>query len=92
MESEVGLPIGVEHGAVYSSTTVAVPTASTFLAFTDGLVERRGENLDRGLERLRQAALADGDGLPELLDRLLRDLHVVASDDDTAIVGVRWTD
>ncbi len=56
LASEVGLPIGVEDGASYQSTTVSVPRGATFLAFTDGLVERRGETLDRGLARLREAA------------------------------------
>ena len=92
VESEVGLPIGVREGAVYSSTTVTVAPGATFLAFTDGLVERRGEPLDRGLARLRDAATAGHDGLPELLARLVNELRHAPSEDDTAIVGVRWRD
>jgi serine phosphatase RsbU (regulator of sigma subunit) len=92
VESEVGPPIGVETGAAYASRTVAVPPAATILAFTDGLIERRGESIDRGLERLRERAM-DGDiGLPDLLARLVRDLRLQPATDDTAIVGVRWSD
>jgi hypothetical protein len=50
LSREVGLPIGVEDGASYRTTTVAAPPAATFPTFTDGLVERRGESLDRELQ------------------------------------------
>src|SRR4029077_7785699 len=55
VDVEVGLPIGVEADALYRSTTVAGPPSVTVVAFTDGLVETRGESLDEGLERLRAA-------------------------------------
>lgn len=91
LESQIGLPIGVEADAIYSSTTVAVPPQATVLAFTDGLVERRGESLDASLARLREMANADGAPLSELLDDLVADLHVQPSEDDSAILGLRWT-
>jgi serine phosphatase RsbU (regulator of sigma subunit) len=91
LESQIGLPIGVEADAIYSSTTVAVPPQATVLAFTDGLVERRGESLDASLARLREMANADGTPLPELLDDLVADLHDQPSEDDSAILGLRWT-
>ena len=90
VESGVGLPIGVHDGASYSSTTITAPPAGTLLAFTDGLVERRGEALDRGLARLRGAATASDGSLGELLARLVSELRHGPSDDDIAIVGVRW--
>ena len=71
--------------------TVAVPPAATLLAYTDGLVERRGESIDDGLARLRDAALAQDGDLAGLLTRLVNDLRHGYSDDDTAIVGLRWT-
>jgi serine phosphatase RsbU (regulator of sigma subunit) len=86
----IGLPVGVQAGAEYVSTTTPAPAAGTFLAFTDGLVERRGENLDRGLERLRRAALAPQGELSELLGHLVSEVRPAPSEDDTAIVGVRW--
>ena len=89
--SEVGLPIGVQDGAAYTSTTVTAPPEATFLAFTDGLVERRGEPLDRSLARLRDAASGNHIGLPELLSKLVADLRHGPSEDDTAIVGLRWS-
>jgi len=91
LEAEIGLPIGVQEGTVYRSTTVTVPPEATVVAFTDGLVETRGENLDRGLERLRAAASSHDVGLPELLGRLVSEMGNGHSQDDIAIVGVRWT-
>jgi serine phosphatase RsbU (regulator of sigma subunit) len=91
LDCEVGLPIGVDAAAAYVSRTISVPATGTLLAFTDGLVERRGESLDEGLARLRDAATGHDDALPELLGRLVAELHSQPSEDDTAIVGLRWT-
>jgi serine phosphatase RsbU (regulator of sigma subunit) len=92
VELAVGLPIGTGEGERYASTTVEVPPGATVLAFTDGLVERRKESIDVGLDRLRAAA-AEGDRplsdlLGEVIDRLTPD----GSEDDTAILGMRWRD
>ncbi len=92
LDCGVGLPIGVESDATYTSSTISVPANATLLAFTDGLVERRGESLDNGLDRLRTAASRNHSGLGDLLGRILTDLRTGPSEDDTAIVGVRWTD
>lgn len=91
LSTDVGVPIGVEHDVLYAARTTTVPEHGTFLAFTDGLVERRGEHLDEGLARLRDAATAQNGNLEDLLDRLLRELRVGSQTDDTAIVGLRWT-
>lgn len=92
IRGEVGVPIGVRADATYVSTPVAAPPAATLLAFTDGLVERRGESIDAGLARLERAATGDDAGLDELLDRLVADLGSGGGDDDTAIAGLRWLD
>ena len=93
VDVEVGLPIGVESDTLYRSTTVTVPQSATVVAFcTDGLVEMRGESLDEGLERLLAAATRQHHvGLPELLGTLVAELVDGRSEDDIAIVGVRWT-
>jgi len=91
LEADVGLPIGVQEGTVYRSTTVTVPPEATVVAFTDGLVETRGDSLDRRLEQLRAAAPSHDQGLPELLGSLVSEMTNGRSQDDIAIVGVRWT-
>jgi serine phosphatase RsbU (regulator of sigma subunit) len=90
LECPPGLPIGVDDSAAYSSMVVPTSAAGTLLAFTDGLVERRGESLDAGLDRLREAAAGPQLELPELLSKLMRDLQDGPAEDDTAIVGLRW--
>ncbi|MFC8192624.1 SpoIIE family protein phosphatase [Cellulomonas sp. NPDC057328] len=62
---------------------------ATVLLYTDGLVERRGERLSAGLERLR-AHVEGLAGLPlqELCDRLVDEL-AAGSEDDVAILAVR---
>ena len=92
VRSEVGVPIGVRAGTEYTSTSVDTPRAATLLAFTDGLVERRGESIDAGLARLQHAASENHVPLEELLNRLIEDLRHDGSDDDTAIAALRWLD
>jgi serine phosphatase RsbU (regulator of sigma subunit) len=88
--SSVGVPIGVNSSATYTSTAVSTPRSATLLAFTDGLVERRGESIDTGLARLQDAATANHSDLDDLLGRLLELRR--GGDDDTAIAGLRWLD
>ena len=83
-------PIGVRHDSPYEEKTVSVQPQTTLVAFTDGLVERRGEVLDVGLARLRDAATTHSLALSELLAKLIRDLASDDHHDDTAIVGIRW--
>ncbi len=85
-------PIGVPSRGAPRATTVHVPRSATLLAFTDGAVERRGEVVDTGLERLRGAAAATGgQPLEPMLDGLLETLTADGSKDDTVILGLRWT-
>ena len=60
------------------------------LAYTDGLVERRGEHLDVGLARLKDASLDQDGSLEDLLTRILTRTIPTGSADDTAILGLRW--
>ena len=86
----VGVPIGVDPGRQYQSVKVRLPDRGTLLAFTDGLVERRGLNIDDALSRLRDAASQGDEPLAELLDRLLGEFGPDGFDDDAAILGIRW--
>lgn len=90
VEGDVGPPVGVDRNASYSSTTVSAPAGATLLAFTDGLVERRGENIDVGLERLRDQASTNHATLEQLITRVVEELRDDAAKDDTAIAGIRW--
>ncbi len=84
-----GLPVGIDRDAAYESRTVTAPPGSTLLAFTDGLVERRGESIEVGLERLRTAVGSNHGPLDDLMMRALGQLREDASD-DTALAGIQW--
>ena len=86
----VGPPIGTRPDATYRSTAIRVPDRCTLLAYTDGLVERRGEILDTGLEDLRRSVVRSDRPLDRVLSDVVDDLTSKGSDDDVAILGLRW--
>jgi type II secretory pathway pseudopilin PulG len=89
VDAPVGLPVGIDRAAEYSSVTVSAPPGATFLAFTDGLVERRGESIEVGLERLRTHVSTNHVSLDQLLAGVVQELRHDAPD-DTAVAGIRW--
>jgi hypothetical protein len=92
MECKVAPPVGVTAPDPPGVTEVRVSGPVTLLAFTDGAVERRREDLDTGLERLRSTAVAaDALPLPAVLDRLMQIPTDNGGRDDTVILGLRWT-
>jgi serine phosphatase RsbU (regulator of sigma subunit) len=87
-----GPAIGVTaNGTGYGESTTTLPASGTLVAFTDGLVERRGEVIDVGLARLGDLAVKQQLPLDQLIAKLARDLVSDNHHDDTAIVGIRWT-
>jgi hypothetical protein len=53
LEIAPGAPIGVRGPQPYVERTVVLEPGDALVAYTDGLVERRGESIDDGIERLR---------------------------------------
>jgi serine phosphatase RsbU (regulator of sigma subunit) len=90
VELDANVPIGVARKSPYLETAVPVSPNTTLIAFTDGLVERRGEVLDIGLARLRDAATGVTLALEDVLSKLADGLASEGHSDDTAIVGIRW--
>ncbi len=88
--TQPGLPVGVSDYR-YESVTVPFRPGSMLMAFTDGLVERRTEILDIGLKRFEEAARTHGGcSLDDTLSHVLEDLGAADSEDDIAIIGLRW--
>jgi len=83
-------PIGVTPDAHYHDHTIAVPPGAVVVAFTDGLVERRGEVIDVGLARLRDLATRQKLSLEALLARLADNLTSADHYDDAAVLGIQW--
>ncbi len=86
----IGLPVGVRRGADYVEAVQPLPETGTLFFYTDGLIERRGEMLTEGLERLSRAAAHPGGTLEQALDSILDEAIPHGSVDDTALLGVRW--
>jgi serine phosphatase RsbU (regulator of sigma subunit) len=82
--------LGVDPGTRRTEHRFDLPDHHTLLLFTDGLVERRGSDLDEGTARLR-VALADLGERPldELCDTLLARLVPQHGADDVALLAVR---
>ncbi|MBE7188068.1 SpoIIE family protein phosphatase [Jatrophihabitans endophyticus] len=85
------LLLGVDPMAPRHEHRVALAPGSTLVLYTDGLVERRDETLQAGLDRLVEAARdAAGRPLTQLCDALLTVLVPAAgTDDDVAVLAVR---
>jgi serine phosphatase RsbU (regulator of sigma subunit) len=81
------LGIPVEDG---TASEVAFPPGSVLIAYTDGLVERRGESIDVSIDRLQAFLDAAPDTRAEALaDELLRaNLGGAEPDDDVALVVI----
>lgn len=83
-----GIPVGVDPAFSRPDHTHPLPPASTLLLFTDGLIERRGQDIDAGLEKLAACAapLATAP-LEELCDALMPRQQTY--DDDVVLLALR---
>ena len=75
----------------YRNAVADLAPGDTVVLYTDGLIERRGESIDEGMNRLAEAAgEAAGDGPAALMSRLLAaTLPDGRGHDDVAVVAAR---
>ncbi|MFF9406242.1 SpoIIE family protein phosphatase [Streptomyces anandii] len=85
-DEPTGPPLGT-GGWMHASGSVPLGPGSTAVLYTDGLVERRDEDLDEGIASLERA-LAGATGTPQVVcDRLVRSAGVQADHyDDVAVL------
>ena len=82
--------LGIGAGTVRVDHSCDVPAGATLLLYTDGLVERRGSDLDVGTAALCQVLEAEAAReLEDLLDEGLRQLVGDGHADDVAVLAVR---
>ncbi len=72
--------------------TLELAPGDLLLGFTDGLVERRGSDLDAGLDRLLAAVGTQDEALDSLVERVDRTLLPdTPGRDDATVLAVRFT-
>ena len=91
LEDGLSPPLGVGADATYTEASRSLGVGETLLLYTDGLVERRGESMQDGLDRLLGVAVGrGGSDVDDLCDHILASLiesdHVA---DDIALVAMR---
>jgi serine phosphatase RsbU (regulator of sigma subunit) len=86
-----GPPLGADPSHRFTAAHTTAGPGDRLLLYTDGAVERRGESLQAGLDRLRDAAAEAGEGSAALLDAALGVLPG-ARRDDVAVVAVTLFD
>jgi serine phosphatase RsbU (regulator of sigma subunit) len=91
LEDGLAPPLGVTAEPDFTEHVHEMWAGSTLLLYTDGLVERRRESIQLGLDRLaREAVAQEGADVDDLCDNLLSSLidtdHV---GDDVALLAMR---
>ncbi|WP_031081574.1 GAF domain-containing SpoIIE family protein phosphatase [Streptomyces sp. NRRL WC-3549] len=86
------LLLGLPAGPWRREHTRELPPGSVLMLYTDGLVERRGSDLDDGIAQAEAMLSAHGDRpLPELLEAISRRLGDAPRSDDVAVLVLRVT-
>ncbi|WP_441247780.1 SpoIIE family protein phosphatase [Kitasatospora sp. McL0602] len=83
-----GVPLGV-GGVAFESTEFTLPEGAIVALYTDGLVERRGQDIDQGIGLLRQTVAGRSRTLEESCDAALAVLVTDGTEDDIAMIMAR---
>lgn len=83
--SAPGIPLGVSRSAAYATATTALSAGDRLILYTDGLIERRDESLELGMERLRGRVEATSTEAPQAAAEDLACV-VSAGTDDVALI------
>src|SRR5262249_16317499 len=72
LEEGLSPPLGVTEHADFTEATQDMWPGATLLLYTDGLIERRRESIQLGMDRLARAATAyNGSDVEELCDHVV---------------------
>ncbi|MGW7041869.1 SpoIIE family protein phosphatase [Streptomyces avermitilis] len=83
-----GPPLGV-GGLPFEATERELPEGSLIALYTDGLIEGRGRDLDRGTAELCRALVLPGASLEALCDSVLKSVLPDSPSDDVALLLAR---
>ncbi|MEV8094450.1 SpoIIE family protein phosphatase [Kitasatospora sp. NPDC085879] len=85
LELPPGAPLGV-GGVPFESVQTTLDEDAILVLYTDGLVERRGRDLDEGIDLLRRTVAERRDSLEQTCDAVLAALGAAAGQDDIAVI------
>lgn len=80
-------PIGI-RGVTYAPSTFTIGPGQGLVMYSDGLVERRGEPIDAGLDRLAETLTRVGNASASRIWSAMASV-MGATDDDVAVVSLR---
>jgi GAF domain-containing protein/anti-sigma regulatory factor (Ser/Thr protein kinase)/PAS domain-containing protein len=92
LEPPRGMPICATQHAKYEDCEVPISPGAVLVLYTDGLVERRQEALDTGLERLAGAVANSTEDVEQLADEIIDALvpPSAPATDDVALLVVQF--
>jgi PAS domain S-box-containing protein len=90
LEGGSSVPLGVLPFPDFQEVSVPIDQGATVVLYTDGLVERPGEHIDAGLDRLAEVVRGDSTDPQQLCDRVLSALVPEGgAPDDVALLTLR---
>lgn len=81
-------PVGIFTGAVYTEVSGELDPGDTVLLYTDGLIERRDESINIGIEALQNRFAEAPEALEACVDSILNAFSE-GEDDDVAVLAMR---
>ena len=89
LDDESDLLLGLDASAERVERTTELPTGSSLVLYTDGLVERRDASLDAGIARVTQAVSRLGDADAEATADAVVTAAGSSNEDDIAVLVLR---
>ncbi|MEU2078270.1 PP2C family protein-serine/threonine phosphatase [Streptomyces sp. NPDC013489] len=91
LETEQRGPLlGALPGYAYETSSTRLRPGDLLVLYTDGMVERRGEDVTEGIARLARAVAAAASLQPQdVIDALLADPEIAGHEDDACVLGIR---
>lgn len=89
LDRPAGMLLGASDTPRYGEAECLLQPGDRVVLYTDGLVERPAENIDRGLERLAGAVAAQAAAGAVSLDRLLGAVLEAEQRDDVCVLDIR---
>ena len=90
LEAESAPALGADVRSLYTERHYGLDAGDRLFLFSDGLIEKRGENLDVSLERLRDIAMTIAADVPleAACDLIISELWADSSGDDVMLIAL----